>query len=113
MNAKDTEPLPNLAKGWEWSQDGHKLTMHLVKGAKWSDGVPFNADDVMFYWEDAVLDPNVSPLGGGASPEAFGEGTTLKRSMTIRWSGLSRPLSRSNISTPWLIRASAPDRRIF
>ncbi|WP_323687320.1 MULTISPECIES: ABC transporter substrate-binding protein [unclassified Rhizobium] len=87
VNAKDTEPLPNLAKGWEWSQDGHKLTMHLVKGAKWSDGVPFNADDVMFYWEDAVLDPNVSPLGGGASPEAFGEGTTLKKidDYTVEW----------------------------
>jgi peptide/nickel transport system substrate-binding protein len=87
VNAQDTEPLPNLAKSWEWSEDGHKLTMHLVKGAKWSDGHPFTADDVMFYWEDAVLDPNVSPLGGGASPEAFGEGTTLKKidDHTVEW----------------------------
>jgi peptide/nickel transport system substrate-binding protein len=87
VDAKDTEPLPNLAKSWEWSTDGHKLTMHLVKGAKWSDGVPFTADDVMFYWEDAVLDPNVSPLGGGASPEAFGEGTTLAKidDYTVEW----------------------------
>lgn len=87
VDAKDTEPLPNLAKSWEWSEDGHKLTMHLVKGAKWSDGEAFNADDVMFYWEDAVVDPNVSPLGGGASPEAFGEGTTLKKidDYTVEW----------------------------
>ncbi|SCB11758.1 ABC transporter substrate-binding protein [Rhizobium multihospitium] len=87
VQAKDTEPLPNLAKGWEWSPDGHKLTMHLIEGAKWSDGVPFNADDIMFYWEDEVIDPNVSPLGGGASPEAFGEGTTLKKvdDYTIEW----------------------------
>ncbi|WFU06402.1 ABC transporter substrate-binding protein (plasmid) [Rhizobium sp. CB3171] len=87
VEAKDTEPLPNLAKGWEWSPDGHKLTMHLIEGAKWSDGVPFNADDIMFYWEDEVIDPNVSPLGGGASPEAFGEGTTLKKidDYTIEW----------------------------
>ncbi len=87
VNAEDTEPLPNLAKRWEWSKDGHKLTMHLVKGAKWSDGHPFTADDVMFYWEDAVLDPNVSPLGGGASPEAFGEGTTLVKidDHTVEW----------------------------
>ncbi|MGY5801307.1 ABC transporter substrate-binding protein [Rhizobium hainanense] len=87
VEAKDTEPLPNLAKGWEWSADGHKLTMHLIEGAKWSDGVPFNADDIMFYWEDEVIDPNVSPLGGGASPEAFGEGTTLKKidDYTIEW----------------------------
>ncbi|KXF74930.1 alpha-galactoside-binding protein [Paramesorhizobium deserti] len=87
VNAQDTEPLPNLARSWEWSKDGHKLTMHLVKGANWSDGQPFTADDVMFYWEDAVLDPNVSPLGGGASPEAFGEGTTLKKvdDHTVEW----------------------------
>ncbi|NLR98325.1 ABC transporter substrate-binding protein [Rhizobium sp. P38BS-XIX] len=87
VEAKDMEPLPNLAKGWEWSPDGHKLTMHLIEGAKWSDGVPFNADDIMFYWEDEVIDPNVSPLGGGASPEAFGEGTTLKKidDYTIEW----------------------------
>ncbi len=87
VEAKDTEPLPNLAKGWEWSPDGHKLTMHLIEGAKWSDGVPFNADDIMFYWEDEVIDPNVSPLGGGASPEAFGEGTTLKKidDYTVEW----------------------------
>ena len=87
VEAKDTEPLPNLAKIWEWSPDGHKLTMHLIEGAKWSDGVPFNADDIMFYWDDEVIDPNVSPLGGGASPEAFGEGTTLKKidDYTIEW----------------------------
>ncbi|MDL2406022.1 ABC transporter substrate-binding protein [Rhizobium calliandrae] len=87
VEAKDTEPLPNLAKSWEWSPDGHKLTMHLIEGAKWSDGVAFNADDIMFYWEDEVIDPNVSPLGGGASPEAFGEGTTLKKidDYTIEW----------------------------
>ncbi|ASW08990.1 ABC transporter substrate-binding protein [Rhizobium sp. 11515TR] len=87
VEAKDTEPLPNLAKSWEWSPDGHKLTMHLIEGAKWSDGVPFNADDIMFYWDDEVIDPNVSPLGGGASPEAFGEGTTLKKidDYTIEW----------------------------
>ncbi|MFK0161394.1 ABC transporter substrate-binding protein [Rhizobium sp. NPDC090279] len=87
VEAKDTEPLPNLAKGWEWSPDGHKLTMHLIEGAKWSDGVPFNADDIMFYWDDEVIDPNVSPLGGGASPEAFGEGTTLRKidDYTVEW----------------------------
>ena len=53
------EPLPNIAKSWEWSEDGKQLTMNLIKGAKWSDGEPFTADDVMFTWEDIVLDPNV------------------------------------------------------
>jgi peptide/nickel transport system substrate-binding protein len=86
VEAKDVEPLPNLAKGWEWSEDGHKLTMHLIEGAKWSDGVPFSSEDVMFYWDDNVVDPNVSPLNG-ATPETFGEGTTLKAidANTVEW----------------------------
>ncbi len=63
VKADELEPLPNLAKSWEWSKDGHELTMHLIEGAKWSDGAPFNADDVMFFWNDNVLDPNVAPAG--------------------------------------------------
>ncbi|MEO6014766.1 MAG: ABC transporter substrate-binding protein [Devosia sp.] len=86
VKAEELEPLPNLAKSWEWSEDGHKLTMHLVEGAKWSDGVPFTSEDVMFFWDDAVMDPNVTPLGG-AGPDTFGEGTTLRAidDYTIEW----------------------------
>jgi peptide/nickel transport system substrate-binding protein len=76
VKADDLEPLPNLAKGWEWSKDGHTLTMHLVEGAKWSDGVEFTTDDVMFYWT-LLNDKNVSILNG-ATPATFGEGTELK-----------------------------------
>ena len=57
---QDIEPMPELAKSWEWSADGKELTMHLIEGAKWSDGVPFTADDVMFTWEGYILDPNVN-----------------------------------------------------
>ncbi|MBZ7926947.1 ABC transporter substrate-binding protein [Ensifer adhaerens] len=86
VEAKDVEPLPNLARSWDWSADGHKLTMHLVEGAKWSDGDLFDADDVMFYWEDNVLDPSVTPLNG-ATPETFGAGTTLTKidQYTVEW----------------------------
>ena len=35
---QDIEPFPQLAKSWEWSEDGKQLTMHLIEGAKWSDG---------------------------------------------------------------------------
>ena len=77
IKADELQPLPNLAKSWEWSEDGHTLTMHLIEGAKWSDGQPFTTADAMFYWDDNVNDPNVTPLNG-AAPGSFGEGTTLK-----------------------------------
>ena len=86
VKAEELAPLPNLAKSWEWSADGHVLTMHLIEGAKWSDGVPFTTEDIMFYWEDHVLDPNVSPLFG-TTQETFGPGTTLEAidDFTIAW----------------------------
>jgi peptide/nickel transport system substrate-binding protein len=86
VKAEELEPLPNLAKSWDWSADGHQLTMHLIEGAKWSDGVAFDADDVMFFWEKNVLDTNVHPLGG-TNPSTFGEGTTLEKvdANTIKW----------------------------
>ena len=35
--------VPNVAKGWEWNADFTKLTFHLRKGHKWSDGAPFTS----------------------------------------------------------------------
>jgi peptide/nickel transport system substrate-binding protein len=57
---QDIEPYPELAKSWEWSADGKQLTMNLIEGAKWSDGEPFTADDVLFTWEGYIVDPNVN-----------------------------------------------------
>ncbi|NBZ87731.1 ABC transporter substrate-binding protein [Stagnihabitans tardus] len=66
VNAADLQPMPNLAKSWEWSEDGKTLTVHLVEGAKWSDGAPFTTADTEFYFNDVVGDPEVTPLMGAA-----------------------------------------------
>ena len=86
---QDIEPFPNLAKSWEWSDDGMQLTMHLLEGAKWSDGQPFTADDVIFTWEDLISDPNVVRLNG-VKNDAFTLSDTpavLEKvdDYTIRW----------------------------
>jgi peptide/nickel transport system substrate-binding protein len=64
VKADALAPMPNLAKSWEWSADGYQLTMHLIEGAKWSDGVPFTSEDVMFTWDDNIQDPNITCVGG-------------------------------------------------
>jgi len=51
---------PNVAESWEWNDDGTELTIHLREGIKWSDGEPFTADDVLFFFEDIVADENVA-----------------------------------------------------
>jgi peptide/nickel transport system substrate-binding protein len=41
--------IPTKADGGI-SADGKTITWHLRKGVKWSDGVPFDADDVTYSW---------------------------------------------------------------
>ncbi|MCJ7550987.1 MAG: ABC transporter substrate-binding protein, partial [Anaerolineae bacterium] len=73
------EPFPNLAKSFEWSDDGYELTMPLIEGAKWSDGEPFTADDVMFTWEYMILDPNVNSSTSRTTWQIDGEDVTLEK----------------------------------
>lgn len=57
-------PGPGLATSWEWSPDGLLLTLHLRTDARWSDGAPVTAEDVVFTY-DMVRDPAVaSPRRG-------------------------------------------------
>ncbi len=51
--------VPNVAKGWEWNDDYTQLTFFLRKGHKWSDGHPFTAEDVEYWYENLSLNPNV------------------------------------------------------
>ncbi len=51
---------PGLAEKWEWSKDGKELTLFLRKGLKWSNGDPFTADDIVFWWEAIETDTNVT-----------------------------------------------------
>jgi len=38
---------PRLIESWESSDDFTTWTIHMREGAKWSDGEPFTADDIM------------------------------------------------------------------
>ncbi len=51
--------VPNVAKDWEWNDDFTQLTFFLRAGHKWSDGAPFTAEDVKFWYDNLSLDSKV------------------------------------------------------
>ncbi len=57
-NAKTLKNEPALAESWTSSPDAKTWTFKLRKGIKWSDGQPFNADDVLFSL-DVIYDEKV------------------------------------------------------
>ena len=61
--------VPNIAQGFELSDNDRVLTLHLREGMKWSDGAPFTADDLLFWREDVSLDPD---LGSGSATLKIG-----------------------------------------
>ncbi len=58
INRKSQKTEPALAKSWKMSPDGRTFTLMLRKGIRFSDGHPFDADDVVFsftvYLDEAI-----------------------------------------------------------
>jgi peptide/nickel transport system substrate-binding protein len=50
-----------LAKSWHVSPDGRTYTVELRRGLRFSDGHPFDADDVVFTFECYLDERNASP----------------------------------------------------
>lgn len=51
--------VPHIAKSWEINEDRTEFTFHLRKGIRWSDGHPFTADDILYWYEHEVGDPEI------------------------------------------------------
>lgn len=54
--------VPGIARAWSLSDDGRVLTLQLRRGMKWSDGEPFSADDVTFWFEDIYQNTDLNPV---------------------------------------------------
>jgi peptide/nickel transport system substrate-binding protein len=53
--------VPNIARDYKVSQDGKTTTVYLRRGMKWSDGKPFTANDIMFWYEDVYQNKELNP----------------------------------------------------
>lgn len=52
-------PAPDLAKSWSVSTNGLTWTFNLRSNVKWQDGKPFSSADVVFTYENIVLNPKL------------------------------------------------------
>lgn len=52
---------PKIAAGADPSPDFKSWTIRLRKGARWSDGQPFTADDILFWYNDVLLNKELTP----------------------------------------------------
>jgi peptide/nickel transport system substrate-binding protein len=57
----DLSIIGDLAESWNISPDGLVITFRLKKGVKWTDGVEFTADDVMFGYKTIIDEKTPTP----------------------------------------------------
>ena len=52
---------PSIARDWEMSDDGKEWTFYLREGMKWSDGMPFTANDFVWQYENVISNEELNP----------------------------------------------------
>ena len=66
LNPETYDAIPELATHWDHSMDGKSYIFHLRKNARWTDGKPVTAHDVVWAIQRNILpqtnSPNVAPL---------------------------------------------------
>ncbi|MCI0712786.1 MAG: ABC transporter substrate-binding protein [Chloroflexi bacterium] len=53
--------IPNIAQTVDTSEDSTTYTFQLREGIRWSDGELFTADDIMFWYEAVLSNPELTP----------------------------------------------------
>jgi peptide/nickel transport system substrate-binding protein len=69
---------PGLVESWESNPDASKWTLHFREGLKWSDGQPFSTDDIMYWWNDMINNPDYADQNTPPDEARSGKGTLMK-----------------------------------
>ena len=70
---------PKIAAGADPSADFKTWTLRLRKGSKWSDGAPFTADDIVFWYKDVLLNKDLTPSVPGWMKNADGSPALVEK----------------------------------
>ena len=83
--SSDVQSLePNVFKGWDVNDDATVYTFFMREGMKWSDGMPFNAGAVMFWYEAFALNESLNPSGVSSLKSSVGEMGIIENLTIIR-----------------------------
>ncbi len=82
-----SEVIPHIAKGWESNDDFTEWTVFLRPGAKWSDGEPLTADDILFWYNDILLNQDLMPSPAAWMVNNDGSVATVEKidDYTVKW----------------------------
>ncbi|SEJ31199.1 peptide/nickel transport system substrate-binding protein [Deinococcus reticulitermitis] len=69
---------PALAESWTVTNNGRTYTFKLRSGVKWSDGQAFNADDVVFTYQNFIMNPEAR-AGDAGNFKLDGQPVTVKK----------------------------------
>src|SRR5205814_8882533 len=61
IDRQTQKTVPALARSWTVSADGRHYALELRRGLRFSDGQPFDADDVVFSFTCYLDERNASP----------------------------------------------------
>jgi peptide/nickel transport system substrate-binding protein len=70
---------PKIAAGAKPSSDFKTWMVLLRKGARWSDGAPFTADDIVFWYKDVLLNKDLTPALPGWIRNADGSPAKVEK----------------------------------
>ena len=82
----ELELVPDILAGFE-VEEGRVFTLRLRKGHKWSDGAPFTAEDIRFFWDDVENNDDLTFSGPDIRLLVDGEKPVVEMldELTIRW----------------------------
>ncbi|MBL8117003.1 MAG: ABC transporter substrate-binding protein [Anaerolineae bacterium] len=98
--------FPNIAKSIEFSEDNTVVTITLRRGMKWSDGQPVTSDDIMFWYENIMLHPELPNLpssytvGGQPAVLAKVDDNTVTVTFTTAYPGFIEIIARTDTGFP-------------
>jgi peptide/nickel transport system substrate-binding protein len=82
-----TKIEPKVAESVEPAADFQSWTVKLRKGAKWSNGDAFTADDIMFWYNDVLLNKDLMPAVPLWMRNKDGSAATVEKvdEYTVKW----------------------------